>query len=104
MPAYVTREEFKVLQDEVEGEKLVTRHILEQTRLNGADLAAIKRQLDGVDLKGLVRDVAGLKSDVRDLQSKVGSMDAKLTGLIYNLPAIIAEALRKDRSERRKKL
>jgi hypothetical protein len=31
-------------------------------------------------------------------------MDAKLTGLIYNLPAIIAEALRKDRSERRKKL
>lgn len=96
MPAYVTREEFKVLQDEVEGEKLVTRHILEQTRLSGADLAAIKRQLDGVDLKGLVRDV-------RDLQSKVGSMDAKLTGLIHNLPAIIAEALRKDRSERREK-
>lgn len=96
MPAYVTREEFKVLQDEVEGEKLVTRHILEQTRLNGADLATIKRQLEGVDLKGLVRKVDSL-------ESKVGSMDAKLTGLIHNLPTIIAEALRKDHSERRKK-
>jgi hypothetical protein len=31
VPAYVATEEFKVLQDEVEGEKLVTRHILEQT-------------------------------------------------------------------------
>jgi hypothetical protein len=109
MPAYVTREEFKVLQDEVEGEKLVTRHILEQTRLNGADLAAIKRQLDGVDLKGLVRDVGGLKSDVRglqsdvrDLQSKVGSIDAKLTGLVHNLPAMIAEAVREGLKDRRK--
>jgi hypothetical protein len=95
MPAYVTREEFKVLQDEVEGEKLVTRHILEQTRLNGADLAAIKRQLDGVDLKGLVRDV-------RDLQSKVGSIDAKLTGLVHNLPAMMAEAVRGGLKDRRK--
>ena len=102
MPAYVTREEFKVLQDEVEGEKLVTRHILEQTRLNGADLATIKKRLEGVDLKGLARKVDSLESKVGSLESKVGSLDAKLTGLIHNLPAIIAEALRKDRSERRK--
>jgi len=109
MPAYVTREEFKVLQDEVEGEKLVTRHILEQTRRNGDDLATIKKRLEGVDLKGLARKVdsleskvGGLESKVGNLESKVGSLDAKLTGLIHNLPAIIAEALRKDRSERRK--
>jgi hypothetical protein len=40
MPAYVTREEFKVLQDE----KLVTRHIFEQTRLNSKDLAVTFRR------------------------------------------------------------
>jgi hypothetical protein len=43
MPTYVTREEFEarvgVLEREVEGEKLVTRHILEQSRRNGDDLA-----------------------------------------------------------------
>jgi hypothetical protein len=96
MPAYVTREEFKVLQDEVEGEKLVTRHVFEQTRLNSKDLAAILRQLDGVDLKQLVRDV-------RDLQTKVGGVDAKLTGLIHSLPAMIVEAVREALNERRKK-
>jgi hypothetical protein len=45
-PAYVTREEFerpmRVLEGEVEGEKLVTRHILEQTRRNGDDLSTLK--------------------------------------------------------------
>jgi len=40
---------------------LVTRHILEQTRRNGDDLATIKKQLDGVDLKGLVQKVDGLE-------------------------------------------
>ena len=45
MPADVTKEEFQALEQEVEGEKLVTRHILEQTRRNGDDLAAIKTRL-----------------------------------------------------------
>jgi hypothetical protein len=53
MPAEVTREEFEarvgVLEQEVEGEKLVTRHILEQTRRNSDDLAAIKTRLDRVE-------------------------------------------------------
>ena len=44
MVEYVTRDEFEarvgVLEQEVDGEKLVTRHILEQTRRNGDDLAA----------------------------------------------------------------
>ena len=57
MPADVTKEEFQALEQEVEGEKMVTRHILEQTRRNGDNLAAIKsrlerveEKLDGVDL------------------------------------------------------
>jgi len=44
MPSDVTREEFEarfgVLEREVDGEKMVTRHILEQTRHNSDDLAA----------------------------------------------------------------
>ena len=49
MTVDVTREEFEarvgVLEREVEGEKVVTRYILEQTR-NGDDLAAVKSRLD----------------------------------------------------------
>jgi hypothetical protein len=74
MPTYVTREEFEAL---------------EQTRRNGDDLVTIKRQLDGVDLRGLAQ--------------KIGIMDAKLTSLVNSLPTVIAEALRKDRRERRKR-
>jgi len=85
-----------VLEREVEGEKLVTRHILEQTRRNGDDLATIKKQLDGVDLKGLVQKVDGL-------EWKLGSVDAKLTALAHSLPTMIAEAMRKALSKRAKK-
>jgi hypothetical protein len=100
MPTYVTREEFEarvgVLEREVEGEKLVTRHILEQTRRNGDDLATIKGQLDGVDLKRLVQKVDSL-------EWKIGSVDAKLTALAHSLPTMIAEAMRKALGKRRKK-
>ena len=100
MPTYVTREEFDarvgVLEREVEGEKLVTRHILEQTRRNGDDLATIKGQLDGVDLKRLVQKVDSL-------EWKIGSVDAKLTVLAHSLPTMIAEAMRKALGKRRKK-
>jgi hypothetical protein len=86
MSADVSRDEFAALEQEVEGEKLVTRHILEQTRRNGDDLAAIKTRLgrveaklDGVDLKGLVQKVDGL--------------DRKFDALTKNLPGIISDAL-----------
>ena len=100
MPTYVTREELEarvgLLEREVEGEKLVTRHILEQTRRNGDDLATIKGQLDGVDLKRLVQKVDSL-------EWKIGSVDAKLTALAHSLPTMIAEAMRKALGKRRKK-
>ncbi|HMK78189.1 MAG TPA: hypothetical protein VK438_01000 [Xanthobacteraceae bacterium] len=101
MPSDVTRDEFNhlatrvdVVEREVEGEKLVTRHILEQTRRNGDDLAAIRTRLgrlderlgnvegklEGVDLKGLARKVDGL--------------DRKVDDLTKNLPAIVGEAVR----------
>jgi uncharacterized protein YoxC len=82
-----------VLENEVEGEKRVTRHILEQTRRNGDDLAAIKtrldrveEKLDGVDLKGLVR--------------KVDSLDRKVDDLTRNLPTIVGDVMREVLRER----
>jgi len=94
MAEFATKGEFAqlatrvdVLEREVEGEKLVTRHILEQTRRNGDDLATIKTRLDriegkldGVDLKGLVHRVDGL--------------DRKLDDLTKNLSRMVADVMR----------
>jgi len=82
MPADVTKEAFQALEHEVEGEKLVSRHILEQTRRNGDDLAAVKTRLDRVE--GKVDDVA----------QELGGVKHTLNGLVRDLPRIIAEALR----------
>ena len=47
-----------VIEREIDGEKRVTRHILEQTRLNGSDLATIKTRQDRLEHKfdSFVRD------------------------------------------------
>ncbi len=91
----VTRDEFHhlearvtVVEQEVEGEKLVTRHILEQTRRNGDELAAVKAQqkLQGADLKGLVKRVDGL--------------DRKVDDLTKNLPRIVGDVMREVLRER----
>jgi uncharacterized protein YoxC len=91
MPTYVTREEFEarvgVLEREVEGEKLVTRHILEQTRRNGDDLAAIKTRLDRVEEK------------VDGLDRKVDLLDRTVRDLARSLPVIVAETMREVQRE-----
>src|SRR5205823_4141430 len=55
MTVAVTREEFEarvgVLERGVEGEKVVTRYILEQSRRNGDDLAAVKSRLDRLETR-----------------------------------------------------
>lgn len=110
MPGPVTREEFDELADEVAGEKTVTRHILEQTRRNGDDLAGVRtrvgrveekvdgldRKVEGLDRKveALDRKVDGLARDVGSLQSDVGGLRADLHGLREALPGIVAETLR----------
>ena len=89
MAADVTREEFQALEREVEGEKMVTRHILEQTRRNSDDLAAVKTRLDRVERKvdGVAQDVGGLRRT--------------LEGLIRDLPKIVSDAIRGAPSRRR---
>jgi DNA-binding FrmR family transcriptional regulator len=54
--------------------KAVTRHILEQTRRNSDDLAAIKTRLDRVE-------------------GKVDGVDRKVDDLAKNLPGIVRDVL-----------
>jgi tetrahydromethanopterin S-methyltransferase subunit G len=107
MSTSVTRDDFNhletrvsVVEQEVEGEKMVTRHILEQTRRNGDDLAAVKtrlgrleQKLDGVDLKGLVTKVDGL-------DGKFDRLDRKVDDLTKSLPKIIGDVMRDVLRER----
>ncbi len=88
MPGAVTREEFDELADEVAGEKVVTRHILEQTRRNGDDLAAVKTRLGRVEEK------------VDGLDRRVGGVETKLDALIRELPHTIADTMREVLAER----
>jgi uncharacterized protein YoxC len=96
----VTREEFEarvgVIEREVEGEKMLTRHILEQSRRNSDDLAAIKTRLDRVEGKvdALQTTVSGLQTTVGGLQGTVGGLQATVNGLIRDLPKIVADAVR----------
>jgi hypothetical protein len=92
MPTYVTREEFEarvgVLEREVEGEKLVTRHILEQTRRNGDDLAAIKTRLDRVEEK------------VDGLDRKFDSLERMVKDIAKSFPVIVGEVMREVQRDR----
>ena len=87
MPTHVTREEFdariRVLEGEVEGEKMVTRHILEQTRHNSNDLASLKTDMalvravltsHSARLNVLTQDVGLLRQDMEVVRRDVGEM------------------------------
>ena len=65
----------------------MTRHILEQTRRNGDDLAAIKTRLDRVEEK------------VDGLDRKVGLLDRTVKDLAKSLPVIVAETMREVQRE-----
>ena len=76
------------LEQEVEGEKLVTRHILEQTRRNADDLAVIKARLVAHDRR----------FDSHD--ARFDRLEAEIRGLRADLPKIVAETLREVLRER----
>jgi hypothetical protein len=102
MVAYATQDEARqlaarveILEREVEGEKTVTRYILEQTRRNGDDLVAIKSRLDRVEIK-----VDGLERRFDGLERKFEGLDRKLDGVVKALPGIVGEAVREAFRER----
>jgi hypothetical protein len=98
MPIEVRRDEFQqlegrvtIVEREVEGEKMVTRHILEQTRRNSDDLAAIKTRL------------GRLEGRFDGLEGKVDGLDRKVDGLVQSLPTIVRDVMRevlRDRDHR----
>jgi hypothetical protein len=102
MPDYVTREGFEarvgVLEGEVEGEKMVTRYILEQTRRNGDDLAGIKTRLGRVESR-----LDGLDRRLGAVEGKVGGLDRTVQDLLKNLPKVIGDVMRQVLREREAK-
>ena len=76
------------LEQEVEGERLVSCQILEQTQRKSDALAAIKARLSGPDSR----------FDWQD--ARFDRLEAKLKGLRADLPKIVAETLREVLRER----
>ena len=91
-----------VVEREVEGEKMVTRHVLEQTRHNGDDLAAIKTRLDRVERKvdGLDQQIKGVADDVHGVRQDLTGLRGMVTGLTTNLPTMIGDVMRQVLRER----
>jgi hypothetical protein len=63
---------------EAKGKQMIKRQILEQTRRNGDDLAAVKSRLDRVEQK------------VDGAERKVDGLERKFDGLSRNLPKLIS--------------
>ena len=87
--AEVTRDEFtrlearvSTIEQETDGEKLLSRYILTQARQNGDDLAALKTRVDRIEAK------------VDRLEQTVGHIDLSLGALRRDLPSIVADAMR----------
>ena len=87
--SFVTPEEFKRLEarvasveQETEGEKMVSRYILTQSRENGDDLAALKTRVDRIEEK------------VDRVEEKVSRLETNMSALRRDLPSIVADALR----------
>ncbi len=127
MPSDVTRDEFNhlttrvdVVEGEVEGEKTVTRHILEQTRRNSSDFATIKSRVDRIEIKidSLALEVRQGFAEVRqgfaDVRQEFGrvwqesatvrqdltGLRGMVAGLTTNLPSMIADVMRQVLRER----
>jgi chromosome segregation ATPase len=98
MATDITREEFDhlkarvgVVEREVEGEKTVTRHILEQTRRNGDDLAAVKSRLDRHDQR------------FDNLERRFDNLERQVDTLRKEIPTIVGDVMRDVLQERDKK-
>jgi phage shock protein A len=87
--ADVTRDEFTRLEarvshieQETEGEKMLSRYILTQARQNGDDLAVLKTRVDRIE------------ETVDRLEHSVGHIDTSLSALRRDLPSMVADAMR----------
>jgi hypothetical protein len=92
MTDHVTREEFTAkvtyLEREIDGEKMVTRYILEQTRQNSDDLVAIKTRLDRVEMR------------LDRVETRLDRLETKFDDHARTLPSTIAQVMREVLNER----
>ncbi|MDC7790014.1 hypothetical protein PQJ75_29825 [Rhodoplanes sp. TEM] len=95
MTELITRDEFDqlaarlgILEREVDGEKMVTRHVLSEARRTSDRVAALEARLDRMERK------------VDDIGRRLAELDGKLTVLTTTLPRIVADALRAALRER----
>jgi tetrahydromethanopterin S-methyltransferase subunit G len=102
MASDVTRSEFdhlasrvSVVEREVEGEKMVTRHVLEQSRRNGDDLTALKTRLDRIENR-----LEGHDNRFDGLERKVDRLAGEMAGLRAELPTMIGDVMREVLHER----
>jgi chromosome segregation ATPase len=86
---YVTHEEFKRLEgrvsaveQEADGEKLLARYILSQSRQNGDDLAILKTRVDRLEQK------------VDRVETELLSLKTELISLKRDLPSIVVDSMR----------
>ncbi len=99
----VTREDLKRVEtrvefvaQEVEGEKLLSRYILQQTRQNGDDLAVLKARTERIEGKvdKLEGKVDRLETELRALRNDFNSSQSRLPGIIAE---VMREVLRESR-------
>lgn len=88
MPDTTLERRVAAVEQEVEGEKLVTRHILEQTRRNSDDLVAIRSQLTRMEHR---QDSAD--ADLRAVHYDVAALRTEFATLTRNLPTIVADTM-----------
>jgi archaellum component FlaC len=74
---------------------MVTRHILEQTRRNGDDLAAVKARLDRVE-----NQLDGVEQRLGGVEQRLGGVERKVDTLTRNLPKIVGDVVREVLDER----
>src|SRR5262245_35789240 len=104
MASDVTADDFKrlatrvdIVEREVDGEKLVTRHVLEQTRRNSDDLAAIKTRLERVE-----RAVGEVDHKVDGLANRVDGLANRFDAFVRNFPKIVGDVVREVMRERKR--
>jgi predicted nucleic acid-binding Zn-ribbon protein len=113
MASDVSRDEFHhlearvtVVEQEVEGEKMVTRHILEQSRRNGHDLADFKNDMadfkkqTGERFDRLERRFDNLEGRFDNLEGRFDKLERKVDTLRKDIPSIVGEVMRDVLRER----
>jgi archaellum component FlaC len=100
----VTREDLKRVEtrlefvaQEVDGEKLLSRYTLQQSRKNGDDLAILKTRAERVEerVEKLEQKVDRVETELRALRSDFNASQEKLPGIIAD---VMREVLRENRS------